>query len=80
MIVPDAKPDIISTIGTSGGSKYYTKKKLLEGKVRVDGNINTYIMYMADDQNDRIRGLSNRFRFLRKRTNAECTGRNGIVN
>ena len=57
MIVPDSKPDIISTISTSGVVSIY-KKEVLEGKVRVDGNINTYIMYMADDQNDRIRGLS----------------------
>ena len=56
MIVPDAKPDIINTIGTSGVVSIY-KKEVLEGKIRVDGNINTYIMYMADDENDRIRSL-----------------------
>ena len=56
MIVPDSKPDILNTICTSGVVCIY-KKEVLEGKVRVDGNINTYIMYMAEDENDKVRGL-----------------------
>ena len=47
MIVPDSKPDILNTICTSGVVCIY-KKEVLEEKVRIDGNINTYIMYMAD--------------------------------
>lgn len=57
MIVPDSKPDILNTISTSGVICIY-KKEVLEGKVRLDGNINTYIMYMADDEKDKVRGLS----------------------
>ena len=57
MIVPDSKPDILNTICTSGVVCIY-KKEVLEGKVRVDGNINTYIMYMAEDENDKVRGLT----------------------
>ncbi len=57
MIVPDSKPDILNTICTSGVVCIY-KKEVLEGKVRIDGNINTYIMYMAEDENDKVRGLS----------------------
>lgn len=57
MIVPDSKPDILNTICTSGVVCIY-KKEVLEGKVRIDGNINTYIMYMADDENDKVRGLT----------------------
>ena len=56
MIVPDSKPDILNTISTSGIVSVY-KKEVLEGKVRIDGNINTYIMYMAEDENDKIRGI-----------------------
>ena len=56
MIVPDSKPDILNTISTSGMVCVY-KKEVLDGKVRVDGNINTYIMYMADDEKDKIRGI-----------------------
>ena len=51
MIVPDSKPDILNTICTSGVVCIY-KKEVLEEKVRIDGNINTYIMYMADDSKD----------------------------
>ena len=57
MIVPDSKPDILNTISTSGMVCVY-KKDVLDGKVRVDGNINTYIMYMADDEKDKIRGIN----------------------
>ena len=57
MIVPDSKPDILNAICTSGVVCVY-KKEVLEGKVRIDGNINTYIMYMADDEKDKVRGIS----------------------
>ena len=57
MIVPDSKPDVLNTICTSGVVCVY-KKEILDGKIRIDGNINTYIMYMADNEQDKIRGLS----------------------
>lgn len=57
MIVPDSKPDILNTICTSGVVCIY-KKEVLEDKIRLDGNINTYIMYMADDSQDKVRGLN----------------------
>ena len=57
MIVPDSKPDILNTISTSGNACIY-KKEILDGKIRIDGNIITYIMYLADSSTDSIRGLS----------------------
>jgi hypothetical protein len=57
MIVPDSKPDILSTICTSGVVCVY-KKEVLDEKVRIDGNINTYIMYLADDTQDKVRGIN----------------------
>lgn len=57
MIVPDSKPDILNTICTSGVVCIY-KKEVLEDKVRIDGNINTYIMYLADDTQDKVRGIN----------------------
>lgn len=57
MIVPDSKPDILNTICTSGCICIY-KKEVMEDKIRVDGNINTYIMYLADDVKDKVRGLT----------------------
>ena len=57
MIVPDAKPDILSTICTSGVICLY-KKEVLDEKVKMEGNINTYIMYLADDTKDKVRGIN----------------------
>lgn len=57
MIVPDSKPDILSTICTSGVISIY-KKELSEGKLRIEGNINAYVMYLPEDSNEKIRGLN----------------------
>ncbi len=57
MIVPDSKPDILNTICTSGTVCIY-KKEVLNEKIRIDGNINTYIMYLADDEKGKIRGIN----------------------
>lgn len=57
MIVPDSKPDILNTICTSGIVCVY-KKEIQDEKVRIDGNINTYIMYLADDEKDKVRGIN----------------------
>lgn len=57
MIVPDSKPDILNTICTSGVVSIY-KKEAQEGKVRIDGAVNTYIMYMPDGTEDTVRGLN----------------------
>lgn len=57
MIVPDSKPDILNTITTSGNACIY-KKEVMDGKIRLDGNILTYIMYLADGSTDNIRGLN----------------------
>ncbi|MBQ2835661.1 MAG: DUF3794 domain-containing protein [Clostridia bacterium] len=57
MIVPDSKPDILSTINTSGDACIY-KKEIMDGKIRLDGNILTYIMYLADGSQDNVRGLN----------------------
>lgn len=57
VIIPDIKPDILSTINTSGTVCVY-KKEVLEGKIRIDGGVQVYIMYLADDENSNIRGLN----------------------
>lgn len=57
MIVPDSKPDILNTICTSGVVCIY-KKEVLQEKVRLDGNVNTYIMYLAEDTQDKVRGIN----------------------
>lgn len=57
MIVPDAKPDILSTICTSGIVCLY-KTELQEERLRIDGNLNTYIMYLAENSDDKVRGIN----------------------
>ncbi len=57
VIIPDIKPDILSTINTNGTVCVY-KKEVLEGKIRIDGGVQVYIMYLADDENGNIRGIN----------------------
>ena len=47
VIVNDIKPDVLSVISTSGIPCIY-KKEVMDGKIKLDGSINTYIMYLAD--------------------------------
>lgn len=57
VIVNDIKPDVLKVISTNGIVSIY-KKEIMDGKVRVDGAINTYIIYMADDENGSVRSLN----------------------
>lgn len=57
MIVPDTKPDILNTINVAGNICIY-KKEVIDDKVKIDGNINTYIMYLPDSKDDNLRGLN----------------------
>lgn len=57
MIVPDIKPDILSCVSSNGNVCIY-KKEALDGKVRLDGSINLYIVYLADTEQEEIRGLN----------------------
>ena len=57
MIIPDSKPDVLNTISTSGIACIY-KKEVQEGKIRFDGSVQTYIMYVPEGKEEGIRGLS----------------------
>ena len=61
-IIPDIKPDILSAISTSGTVCIY-KKEILEGKIRIDGSIDAYIMYLADDENGGVRSINSNLDF-----------------
>ena len=61
-IVPDIKPDILNAISTSGTICIY-KKEIQNGKVKVEGKINTYIMYYADTEDGYIRSLNTNLDF-----------------
>ena len=57
VIVNDIKPDVLDIISTNGVVSVY-KKEIMDGKIRIDGVINTYVIYMADDENGSIRSLN----------------------
>ena len=52
IIVPDIKPDIVSIINTNGASYIY-KEDIGISKMRFDGNIDTYVVYLADNGDTR---------------------------
>jgi hypothetical protein len=62
IIIPDIKPDILKTIGTSG-NVCISKKEAQEGRVKLDGYINVNIIYVADSENDNIRGINSNIDF-----------------
>ena len=56
-IIPDIKPDIINAISTSGIVCIY-KKEINEGKVRLDGSVDTYVMYLGDSDENSVRSIN----------------------
>ena len=48
IIVPDIKPDIVSVVNTNG-IPYIYKEDVGNGKVKIDGNLDTYVVYLADN-------------------------------
>ena len=56
-VVPDIKPDILNVINTSGTVCVY-KKEVMDEKIKIDGSINTYIIYFADSQENQTRSIN----------------------
>ncbi len=56
-IVPDSKPDILSVVATNGNICIY-KKEVFDDKIKMDGCINTYVMYLPDSKEDNLRALN----------------------
>lgn len=52
VIVPDIKPDILNIINTNGNAYIY-KEDVTTGRVRIDGNIDAYVVYLADNGDTR---------------------------
>lgn len=61
-IVNDSKPDVLKVINTNGVICVY-KKEVLNGKVKLEGCINTYIIYLADDETNSIRAINTNLDF-----------------
>ena len=56
-IVPDVKPDILSIVSTNGNICMY-KKEIQDGKVKLEGSINAYVIYIADDESASMRAIN----------------------
>lgn len=61
-IVPDIKPDILNIINHSGIVCVY-KKEIMDGKIKIDGSVNTYLMYLADTEENQVRSLNTNLDF-----------------
>lgn len=57
VIVSDIKPDVLNVISTNGIINIY-KKEVLNGKIKIEGSISTYIIYMADDEQGSTRSIN----------------------
>ncbi len=72
MIVPDVKPDILNTISTTGNVCIY-KKEVLDGKIRIDGEVNVYVIYLADNETEATRSLNANIDFTQVLDFEGCT-------
>lgn len=64
VIVNDIKPDVLSIVSTSGIPCVY-KKEVMNGKIRLDGSVNTYVIYLADSEDSNVRSLNTVLDFTR---------------
>ncbi len=62
VIIPDIKPDILKPISTSGNVCIY-KKEVLDGKIRLEGNVDVFLIYLADSERDNVRGINTNIAF-----------------
>lgn len=80
VIVPDIKPDILSLINTDG-NVFVNKREVLDGKVKLDGAIEVFAVYIADDEKTSIKGLNALLNFSENITIPEAKeGMVAIVN
>lgn len=63
VIVNDVKPDVLNIISTNG-TVCIRKKEVMDGKVKIEGCIDTYIIYLADDEAGSIRSLNTSLDFI----------------
>ena len=71
IIIPDVKPDILRTIDSTGNICIY-KKDVMDGKVKIDGGINLYLIYLPDSDVDTQRGINTTLDFSQLIEVEEC--------
>ncbi len=64
VIVNDIKPDVLSIVSASGIPCVY-KKEVMDGKIRLDGSMNTYVIYLADSEDSTVRSINTVLDFTR---------------
>ena len=62
VIIPDVKPDILKSIKESGNICIY-KKEVLDGKIKLEGTVDVYLIYLADSEKSNIRGINTNIDF-----------------
>ena len=71
-IVPDVKPDVITSINTCGNICIY-KKEVLDGKIRIDGSVEAYVVYLTESEDGIVRGLNTTLDFTHTIEVEKCT-------
>ncbi len=56
-IVPDIKPDILSLVHVDG-NVLISHKEVVDGKVKIDGGVEIFALYIAEDEKASIKGLN----------------------
>ena len=64
VIVNDIKPDVLSIVSASGIPCVY-KKEVMDGKIRLDGSMNIYVIYLADSEDSTVRSINTVLDFTR---------------
>ena len=57
IIVPDIKPDIVSIVNTNA-IPYIYKEEVFTGRIRIEGNVDTYVVYLAENGENRSIGTT----------------------
>ncbi len=57
VIVPDIKPDILSLINVDG-NVFISKKEVQDGKVNLNGSVDVFALYVADDEKASTKGIN----------------------
>lgn len=60
--VPDIKPDILSIINVSN-RVFVTNKSVVDGRIKVEGTVDVFIIYLSDDEHSTLHGINNTFNF-----------------
>ena len=57
IIVPDIKPDILK-ISKVDGNVFISRKDIQDGHLKIDGIVDTYVLYIADNETNQIKGIN----------------------